>query len=357
MTKKIVFDNRSASCLFDGDVFHELLSGGHLVRFGEGQYGYGKLFLAVFKYFERACYRLALKQEPEEFVYPVMIPMSYLEQCGFFEEYPRKATFISRLESNPAPGAGGDKDREGGRFPFLDRLMAPDHVGKAAVCLHCYPQFANRTVPRDRPATIATQGRCYRYEEDGSGSFESLWEFIMREIVYLGSEDFVRERLREARALTEEWMTRLGLRCWIETSGDLFFANKRAVREEALRHADGKLELRISLPFAGTSLAGEAPGKRPEATPPRARAEAETSAAIRRPGHPVPGRSLAAASFNFHGTHFGRAFNISNGDEGPATTGCAGFGIERLTYGFLSQYGLRTELWPGRVREEVLEKP
>ncbi|MBI4382880.1 MAG: beta-hydroxyacyl-ACP dehydratase [Nitrospinae bacterium] len=41
-----------------------------------------------------------------------------------------------------------------------------------------------------------------------------------------------------------------------------------------------------------TGSTGLAPGERPVAMPPRADAEAELSAAVRRPGHPAPGRSL-----------------------------------------------------------------
>ena len=67
---------------------------------------------------------------------------------------------------------------------------------------------------------------------------------------------------------------------------------------------------------------------------------------------PASGTSLAAASFNYHADHYSRPFEISEGGQ-PAATGCAGFGIERLTWGFLAQNGLDTDKWPEAVTQEL----
>jgi hypothetical protein len=289
--KKVVFDNRSAICRNQKEIFAELLEHGHLIRFGEGQYGMGKTFLQVFKYFERTCYRLALQQNPVEYVYPIMIPTSYLRQSGYFSDPPQSATFMAPLQPSKA--------RDG------------EHVGKPAVCLHCYPHFENQTITD--PVTMTTQGRCYRYGRDME-NFENLWEFIMRESIYLGSPDFVRERLSDIRRLVEAWMVRLGINCWIETAEDPFFADRPKALKISRLIKDSKLELRCGLPKG----------------------------------------SVAVASFNFHGPHFSKAFNITHGGS-YAATGCAGFGIERLTYAFLSQYGL--DSWPRHIQDEVLAKP
>jgi seryl-tRNA synthetase len=56
-------------------------------------------------------------------------------------------------------------------------------------------------------------------------------------------------------------------------------------------------------------------------------------------------RTIAAASFNFHDHFFGEQFNIKRGETEWMTTGCVGFGIERLAYAFISQHGLDEVHW------------
>lgn len=297
--KKVIFDHRPT--VSHHDIYADLLKDGHLIKFGEGQYGMGKTFLQVFKYFERGCYQLASRQNPVEYVYPIMIPMRYLKQCEYFGEFPRSATFLSTLDGNV-------KSSRVCKFPFLQYQTEPEHVGKAAVCLHCFPHFENKII--SEPVTITTQGRCYRHE---SGDMKThLWEFIMRESIYLGSAESVRNRLEEIRHLAEEWLARLGVQFWIETADDPFFARNPVVLKMTRLVRDSKYELRI-----GDSK-----------------------------------DSLAAASFNFHGPHFSKSFNITDGKKYLAT-GCAGFGIERLTYAFLTQYGLQTDSWPHHIQEEI----
>jgi seryl-tRNA synthetase len=64
-------------------------------------------------------------------------------------------------------------------------------------------------------------------------------------------------------------------------------------------------------------------------------------------------RTIAAASFNFHENYFGEAFRIAHSDQTAIATGCVGFGLERLVYAFLCQYGLDESKWPGSVRREL----
>jgi hypothetical protein len=38
----------------------------------------------------------------------------------------------------------------------------------------------------------------------------------------------------------------------------------------------------------------------------------------------------------------------------PAHTGCIAFGLERIAFAFLAQYGLDIQLWPETVRKAIL---
>ena len=294
---RAVFDNRTAPCSCSDDILPELLSGDHLIAFGPGQYGMGNLFLKTFKYFERECYRMTLKQNPQEFVYPNLIPRDLMEQPDYASREGAGFTWFT-------PSSPGDPLAPG--VP----VETPEHLGKPAVCLHCYPHFKKRAI--DRPVTITTQGRCYRYEGTDQFSPDRLWEFIMRESVYMGSPVFVRDSLKEIETLATGWMQSLGLRAWVQAADDPLQASGASFA--ASENIPVKWELRIALPASGTSL--------------------------------------AAASFNYHADHYSKPFEISDG-ENPAATGCAGFGIERLTWGFLTQNGLDTDKWPDAVRQEI----
>jgi hypothetical protein len=67
----------------------------------------------------------------------------------------------------------------------------------------------------------------------------------------------------------------------------------------------------------------------------------------------APGKTLAVGSFNYHQDFFGRSLHIQQESAENAFTACVGFGMERLVWAFLSQYGLDPRNWPRKVREGV----
>jgi hypothetical protein len=64
------------------------------------------------------------------------------------------------------------------------------------------------------------------------------------------------------------------------------------------------------------------------------------------------GRSVAAASFNNHEQHFGKAFSILLPSGGYAHSGCVAFGWERWVIAFVNQHGPDEESWPDVVRSK-----
>jgi seryl-tRNA synthetase len=70
----------------------------------------------------------------------------------------------------------------------------------------------------------------------------------------------------------------------------------------------------------------------------------------------APARTIAVGSFNFHDRHFGSSFGI-RGDAGePVYSSCIGFGLERLVFAFLCQYGISPDDWPVAVREALAQQ-
>jgi acyl carrier protein len=205
-------------------------------------------------------------------------------------------------------------ERAGFIEAFPQKLVGIDGEGDfarpPALCYHHYPHLARRVV--DEPGSIVTvAGRCYRNEEDRAHPLERLREFTMREIVAVGSESFVETTRRDLIDRVGRWIVDLDLQGFIEVASDPFFTRATRARRLMQQLQPLKYELRL--------------------------ASAE-------------GRTVAAASFNHHQDHFGRAFSIRQQNGDAAHSGCVAFGWERWVIAFVAQHGLDEENWPLSVR-------
>jgi seryl-tRNA synthetase len=159
---------------------------------------------------------------------------------------------------------------------------------------------------------VTARGKSFRYESRYHASLKRLWDFTIREIVFLGARERVaecRERfLRRAVELADR--LRLDGRC--EVASDPFFcAGNTSERVSAQRLLELKYELRLAI---------------------------------------GPDATVAVGSFNLHEQHFGEAFEIVDDRGEPVHSGCVGFGLERLAYAVLCQYGPDPAEWPAELR-------
>jgi seryl-tRNA synthetase len=182
------------------------------------------------------------------------------------------------------------------------------------MCYHSFHQFEGRQLAGD--TVITARGKAFRYESRYHTSLERLWDFTIREIVFMGTQEFAADCrdlvMRQAFALMEE----LELAGACEVANDPFFANgDTAGKIFSQRLMELKFEL--LLPVAAD-------------------------------------RSIAVGSFNLHGSFFGESFGIKDGDDRPIASGCAGFGLERLVHAFLTQHGSDPARWPAAVVREMV---
>jgi seryl-tRNA synthetase len=160
---------------------------------------------------------------------------------------------------------------------------------------------------------ITTTGKAFRYESRNMEGIRRLWDFSMREIIFIGSAQAVeQQRARAVHAVTtlmEHW----DLDCRVVSGSDPFFATVRGTKALWQRTRGLKYEMLVD----------------------------------------VGAGSVAAGSLNFAGTHFGDAFGIRTDQGEIATTACVGFGLERLVLALFSQHGFEPERWPRAMREVV----
>ena len=239
------------------------------------------------EYFDSVVRGWAFELGAIEEAFPAEIPLATLGRAGFTTAFPEKLVWT---------GDAGDKSA---RPP--------------AVCYHHYPSVSDSTL--DGGASIVTAlGRCFRNEYDASSCHpaERLGVFTMREIIAVGDAALV-ERLRtDLMDRVSTWMNELGLDGHVEVATDPFFTSE----------ARGRLLMQQMLPLKYEL---------------RLRVDPD-------------GRSVAAASFNNHQQHFGRAFSILLPSGEYAHSGCVAFGWERWMIAFVNQHGPDDESWPSIVR-------
>ncbi|HZU38420.1 MAG TPA: aminoacyl--tRNA ligase-related protein, partial [Gemmataceae bacterium] len=156
-------------------------------------------------------------------------------------------------------------------------------------------------------------GKCFRYESSNMQGLRRLWDFTMREIVFLGDRDGVLKRRERGIELMSRFLDEHQLAGEIRTASDPFFIAPDAVAKTYFQlSAETKYEVSLLLP---------------------------------------ENARVAVGSLNYHTDFFGRAFNTSVENGGPMHSVCIAFGLERWVHAFLAQHGTQPQHWPQAVRQ------
>ncbi|SFD53125.1 hypothetical protein [Streptomyces aidingensis] len=291
--------------------FADLERAGMVFRAGEGTYGTGGALTDLLSRLEERIRRIAVDAfGAARHSYPALLPTEVLRRAGYFEAFPQFLMSASRFH----PDVDAYREFAAGFAEAADKSAFIDsrseHTGYClppTVCYHTFHQFAGREVPPSG-AVVTACGKIFRFESHYHRTLERLWDFTMREVVFLGSRETVaglRRRLMEA---VQEWIDRLRLAGHTEVASDPFFSNGATARRVMVQRAlKVKYELRMPV---------------------------------------VDDRTVAVGSFNIHGTKFGEAFGITLPDGTPAHSGCIGIGLERLAYALLCRHGIDPRDWP-----------
>jgi seryl-tRNA synthetase len=271
--------------------------------------------LALFDYFDRAFEQLGeAGWKPRRFRAPTLIPTNVLAQCDYLSSYPHNLTYACHLPEDPTI-------IEDFRTRHLDRsalvardvaeMVPPEMCLSPAACYHVY--YANRdSVLPAAGKTYGLVAKCFRYEAQNLLDLRRLWDFTMREVVWLGSSRQVLAERERAIQLVRAFLEEHQLAAEIRTASDPFFIASDAGAKTFFQLAwDTKFEVSMVLPDDAR---------------------------------------LAVGSFNFNTDYLGKAFNVRLETGEPMFSACVGFGIERWVYGFLAQHGTDPARWPEIVR-------
>lgn len=306
---------------FQSNMFDLLVEKGLAFEAGEGQVGFGEPLISLMDYFDRRVKQIAMGlPNAQEYRYPTLLPTHVLDEFGYFASFPQFMMFVTRLHNDLDVYRTFVQEYESNQniTPALfSHCQNHDYCLPPTMCYHTYHQYRGQQLAKNM--VVTAKGKSFRFESKYYRGLERLWDFTIREIVFMGTRDFVLECRQAFMQQAFALMNELDLHGYCEVANDPFFvASNTAGKIFSQRALELKYELRLLV------------------------AEEEPT-----------DRSIAVASFNFHEKFFGETFEISQENQNPVLTGCVGFGLERLVYAFLCQHGLDESNWPQIVKSEL----
>jgi seryl-tRNA synthetase len=282
---------------------------------GRGQAALRGRALQLFTYFDRVFSEMGDAFGAEPARVPTLIPTSTLARCDYFRSFPHMVTFVTHLEEDSQVieafrahhSTLNDVDADA-----LDSMSRPEAGLSPAVCYHTYALHANEHIPAEG-VVYGVCGKCFRYEASNITDLRRLWDFTMREVVFMGSREWVLSQRQRGVELMSRFLDDHQIAAEIRTASDPFFLAPDAVSKSYFQlSSDTKYEVAALLPDESR---------------------------------------LAVGSLNYHSDFFGRAFDVQVEGAAAMHSVCIAFGLERWVHAFVAQHGLDSAKWPKVMRD------
>lgn len=291
-----------------------LLDQGFVRKVAKGMFSYEGEFLKMMRAIDRKTLELSQKYKAIEQEYPPLWPVDLFKKINYFHEFPQQILMVSPLKPNfENRNDFAQKYAEKNEF---DKVSMKEHFEDStfglspAVCDTCYYLHQNQKIQTN--SIYTTSNKVFRNESSNLDALDRLTVFTVRDIMFVGDQDFVHNSLKKVMDDLVILLKDIGLDCSISTANDPFFLNNTVVKNSFQNSANLKYEILALIPELD--------------------------------------RKIAIGSFNFHLDFFGQAFDIqhSHCDENIYSA-CMGIGYERMAYALFSQFGKNFSEWPEKV--------
>jgi seryl-tRNA synthetase len=298
----------------------ELVKRGWMHDYGKGQVAYSGPLLKLAQLMNEKAGELYTKAfDAKDSHFPAMVDADTLHKCGYFDSHPNAVTFLGNVVEDfdaIEEFRRANSCSEGALIPKHDHIHIDGMCLNPAACFPCYPTLSGQDFEEGKAYTWL--GRVFRYESRNINGLDRLYEFNVRELVFVGSEEYVRACRTKALPLVEELASFMDIDCQVQTATDPFFATVSAAKKFWQAAQEVKNEIKIpALSNDGTK------------------------------------KMLACGSINLHGNFFGKRFGFTCANGEPAQTGCVGLGIERWMLAAFTQHGFDEMRWPEAVRNRI----
>ncbi|WP_411348065.1 phosphopantetheine-binding protein [Paenibacillus sp. WLX2291] len=185
-------------------------------------------------------------------------------------------------------------------------LVPTGEILQPCICYHCYEEHQGSRSSQRR--VLTAKGRCFRNEISWRKDAFRRTEFTMREIVFVGDQQWVAET--RDNIMHDVWalFDRIGLHGKIETATDPFFFSQDVKTKGTYQMvSNAKYEL----------------------------------AAVR-----TTGQESSIASFNYCEDVLCGKYDIADEQGEQLYSGCVAFGTDRWKEAFLDRHGRDRSLWP-----------
>lgn len=270
--------------------------------------------------------KLAWRRGGVEQSYPSTVSTVSLATNGYLSSYPQHAIFAASLhrDVDSLHEAAALAKSDGEAYPAAIRPFVSDagEVLSPTVCYRCFDALRvspGLTRPLISGRTFTGVANCHRREDKALVEMSRLQTFRMREVVFFGAAEFVNDQ-------RDWWMEDFGalmracqMRFRIVAASDAFFSATAAQKRAYQSMRRLKYECQAHLPHSDTWL--------------------------------------AVASFNNHESTLTKAYGLAADADAQAHSGCVGFGLDRLVFAALSQFGLDEKAWPDQLRAFLASTP
>lgn len=287
-----------------------LLGAGVLADLGDlGLYARGPAFDRVYRAVDELTVASMAAQAWEVWRFPPVEPLWLFEKTDYVASFPQLTAALSVF-------AGGNREHAALLADRADGMRWEGHLEPAGLLMcpaGCHPSYSLLT------GTLPEGGRRLdvlgdNFRREPSADPMRMQSFHMHEFIYVGEPDAAVAHRDQGGRIMAATLESLGLEIDYVPANDPFFG--RAGRMLAQNQRSDDLKFELVTPVYG-------------------------------PDHPP----TAIGSANFHGTHFGEAFEIRTADGEVANSACLGYGLERIVLALFARHGLVPDDWPAAVRQ------
>lgn len=233
-----------------------------------------------------------LKHGAVEYHLPTMVKGEVLEKCEYFNSFPQHLTVPAFVKKENYEKVVKDKEIVNRELAMHNIFLTP------SACFGLYPMLDGKDV---NEKIFTMNVNVFRYEEGRFDGEVRFWDFNVREVVFVGNNDYVNKMMEEFKAITQKVADNIGIPMNITKATDHFYPTTANIVKTRFQRSN-------ALKFEMIST--------------------------------VNGKEVALGSFNYHNNHFSVPFHFDQ--DGRIVSACIGYGLQRW-FSAIKSYGDETK--------------